>query len=680
MVPSKSPYPPQQPPVTDGRLQNVKSSVSLSSFPLETDRPPLQTITEAELLAGLSADATTPPKQSAQTRQQEPSAGLFSCCFGGRTSKAAPTNKGPSGRRLSTSSRSSRSSTAGSQLFQSSTWAGALSKTASFVGFSQLVADPSTPSELLLPLGPPSVNDETYLSTPRVIGWGAEGTIRVVKRQRDGQFFVAKIFKAAKNRVHFIRGSYEYTIGYLTRGHPNLAAVIDLTRVNDLCFTIMEYVPGGNLRMALAKPGYLRNQSTVDGIFVQMCRAVLWMHAMGVAHRDIKLENILWHPRRPLVKLVDFGNADIFWTAKGFVDDTFESLSPLGSAAFDKPGAKQERHLSETILKGCGMTTTMSVGQMVTSAGGVLANLGAKKAGSGPKGKMFSAGDSDESDEDDEQEDRTDAQSSRSSIDEPDNIPKPYLDDATSPSLFYRYDEVEESEGDKITENAFKGYVPVSPSEFRRPSRYWNPATHKGSSQPPTFSAADDPTSREAPIRLSFGVVGTTAYMAPEQYGAAGRRPSPEEEVGWYDPRAVDVWMLAVAYIYTSTRRIPWSSATEAEVAFRRWREGKGCKVLDDWRDQKLPTFDNREDARRFHKQSASSPNNVIPAQRIELIRRMLEVDPSKRPTMEEVVTDPTFAKLSDEFERRSKGLAERGFYVDLNDAPRRGRSFSFAN
>jgi serine/threonine protein kinase len=514
-----------------------------------------------------------------------------------------------------------------------------------------------------------------------VIGWGAEGTIRVVKRQRDSQFFVAKVFKSAPNRVHFIRGSFEYTIGHITRGHPNLVSVVDLTRANDLCFTTMEYVPGGNLRMALAKPGYLRSQTLVDGIFVQLCRAILWMHAMGVSHRDIKLENIMWHPRRPLVKLTDFGNCDIFWAAKGFVDDTFESLSTLGSAAFDKASVKQDRHLTDLILRGVGMTGAMSAGQIVTSLGGDLSYLAEKKPNgvavkgsatpTAAKGKLFTTNDSD-TDESDFDDDKADGGSTRSSVDRNDNIPKPYLDDATSPTTY----PVDGTDEEKANEGAFKGFLPISPSEFRKPSRYWNPATKTSSPSPPTFAPTDQPTSRQSPIRLSFGVVGTTAYMAPEQFASAGRRPSPEEAVGWYDPRKVDVWMIAVAYIYTSTRRIPWGSATESEVAYRRWREGKGNKIIDDWREQRLPAFDSREDQKRYHKQS-SSGFQVAASERADLVRRMLECDPGKRPTMEEVVWDPVFVKLSDEFERKAKGLAERGFYVDLNDAPKGGASFS---
>lgn len=711
------------------------SSISLSPR-ADIERPPMQTITEAELLAGLAAaEAEEAEKEQAlgvppspviatgglagssspaaaanavpRTRSPEPSSGgCFSCCFGGGgsskpASSTSNTARRPSAgakasdpRRLSTASGISLSPSTGSQLFQAnSAFVSALNKTASFVGFSQLVADPSTPSELLLPLGPPSLNKEVYLSTPRVIGWGAEGTIRVVKRQRDGQFLVAKVFKPAQNRIHFIRGSFEYTIGHLTRGHPNLVAVIDLTRANDMCFTVMEYVPGGNLRMAMSKPGYLRSQALVDGIFVQLCRAILWMHAMGVAHRDIKLENIMWHPRRPLVKLADFGNADIFWTPKGFADDTFESLSTLGTAAFDKANVKQERHLSEVVLKGCGMTADVSAGQMVTSMGGDLRYLagdavaasktgaaaaanGAKPAASG-KNKMFIAGDSDsdETDDDDDDKDSDDeASETRSTVSgSADHIPRPHLDDPTSPSMFYRFD-VSQAEEAKIHEGAFKGFLPVSPSEFRKPSRYWNPATKTGSVTPPQFSPTDDPTSRTSPIRLSFGVVGTTAYIAPEQFLAAGRRPSPEEPNGWYDPRPVDVWMIAIAWIYSSTRRIPWASATDNEIGYKRWREGKGSKVMDDWKDQKLPTFDSKEDQRRYFK-SGQTTN----AERLELVKKMLELDPSKRITLQELVTEPVYQRLSEDFERRSKGLAERGFYLDLSDAPKSGPSFAAA-
>ncbi|KAI9012251.1 kinase-like domain-containing protein [Hyaloraphidium curvatum] len=676
--PSAAP-PPGSPARFDAEAGRVvrtsPSTVSLQSVPVAERPPPQQTIGADELAAHL--------RGAAAPKIEEEPGGCFGCC---RPSPAPKTPAAGTGRRRpSTDSKSTQSSGSSIAAFRPSMRA-ALAKTASFVGFSQL-AGASAPQDLLLPLGPPSLAGETYLSTPRQIGWGAEGTVRIVKRRRDGAFLAAKVFRPSPDGIHLVRASFERTIGFAVGGHPNLVQILDLTRANDLAFTVMEYVPGGNLRMAMAKPGYIRSQAVADGIFVQLCRALLWMHAMGVAHRDIKLENVMWHPRRPLAKLADFGNADVFWNAKGFADGTFGGADNLGAAAFKKRA--EERHLSEAILKGTGMTGTMSAGQMVQAAGGDLAYLGGrvvadakpatgngKAAGKPPPGKLFSAGDDDS---DPETEDgshsppRASVGSLASSRSSARGIPRPQLDDPTSPSAFFQSPagSSEEAEG-RIDEAAFKGHLPLSPTEFRRPSRYRDPARNYEGPVPPAFSPSDDPTAPSCPIRLTFGTVGTAAYIAPEQY-LSPRRPDPSDATGWYDPRPVDAWMCGVLYLYLSSRRIPWASATETEAAYRRWREGKGSKVMEDWEAMRVP-YGGKEAERYFRSAGA---RGVIMEDRARLVRRMMEVDPRRRAGVAEIVADPAFGKMAEEFERRTRGLAQGGFYLDPDDAPKGGESFA---
>lgn len=42
-------------------------------------------------------------------------------------------------------------------------------------------------------------------------------------------------------------------------------------------------------------------------IFRQLIEAVSYMHGMGIAHRDLKLENILYDAQSHKIKLIDFG-------------------------------------------------------------------------------------------------------------------------------------------------------------------------------------------------------------------------------------------------------------------------------------------------------------------------------------------------------------------------------------
>lgn len=41
----------------------------------------------------------------------------------------------------------------------------------------------------------------------------------------------------------------------------------------------------------------------------QLCRALAYIHSVGVCHRDIKPQNLLCNPRTHVLKLCDFGSA-----------------------------------------------------------------------------------------------------------------------------------------------------------------------------------------------------------------------------------------------------------------------------------------------------------------------------------------------------------------------------------
>ena len=67
----------------------------------------------------------------------------------------------------------------------------------------------------------------------------------------------------------------------------------------------MEYCAGGNLLSYVSAHGAL-DEPTAALVFKQIVAAVAACHTRGVAHRDLKLENVLI-TEFPVVKLTDFG-------------------------------------------------------------------------------------------------------------------------------------------------------------------------------------------------------------------------------------------------------------------------------------------------------------------------------------------------------------------------------------
>jgi serine/threonine protein kinase len=73
-------------------------------------------------------------------------------------------------------------------------------------------------------------------------------------------------------------------------------------------FLVMEYVNGGSLHGYLkSKPNRQMPEQEVRFLFKQVVSALAYCHSRNVAHRDIKLENILLNEEKTMVKLIDFG-------------------------------------------------------------------------------------------------------------------------------------------------------------------------------------------------------------------------------------------------------------------------------------------------------------------------------------------------------------------------------------
>jgi tRNA A-37 threonylcarbamoyl transferase component Bud32 len=113
--------------------------------------------------------------------------------------------------------------------------------------------------------------------------------------------------------------------------HPHIVAVYDFGERAGLCFLIMEFVNGVNLRQAM-RAGITPEQALalVPGV----CEALQFAHDHGVLHRDIKPENILLDVKGT-PKLADFGIAKL---AEEKAENALTlSGDALGTAAYMAP-------------------------------------------------------------------------------------------------------------------------------------------------------------------------------------------------------------------------------------------------------------------------------------------------------------------------------------------------------
>ena len=78
--------------------------------------------------------------------------------------------------------------------------------------------------------------------------------------------------------------------------HPSIANLVELIDSKNSLHAILEYCSGGSLQRKLAGRPHATGlaEREAKSIASQVGAALAHMHAMGIAHRDVKPENILF--------------------------------------------------------------------------------------------------------------------------------------------------------------------------------------------------------------------------------------------------------------------------------------------------------------------------------------------------------------------------------------------------
>lgn len=94
--------------------------------------------------------------------------------------------------------------------------------------------------------------------------------------------------------------------------HPNIVKTLDVYETRSEFHIVMEYMEGGMLYEAI-EDGVRFNEDDVAQFMSELLDGVLYLHKIGIVHRDMKPENVLCTSREvPLhVKIADFGLSSI---------------------------------------------------------------------------------------------------------------------------------------------------------------------------------------------------------------------------------------------------------------------------------------------------------------------------------------------------------------------------------
>ncbi|KAJ8113345.1 hypothetical protein ONZ43_g5175 [Nemania bipapillata] len=149
------------------------------------------------------------------------------------------------------------------------------------------------------------------------LGKGATSKVTLMIRKGcPGELYAAKEFRPKTNaespEEYDKKIKSEYSIAKSLH-HPNIVETVRLCTDHGRWNHVMEYCSEGDLFNLVSKK-YLKEEGReVDRlcIFKQLCQGINYLHKNGIAHRDIKLENLLITKDSKL-KITDFGVSEVF--------------------------------------------------------------------------------------------------------------------------------------------------------------------------------------------------------------------------------------------------------------------------------------------------------------------------------------------------------------------------------
>lgn len=148
----------------------------------------------------------------------------------------------------------------------------------------------------------------------KLVGKGATATVKLMIRKGGSadQVFAVKEFRkkgqSEEESEYVNKVKSEYSIAKSLH-HPNIVQSIRLCTHHGRWNHVMEFCPQGEI-FTLVQKRYLTLEDNLC-LFKQLLRGVAYLHGHGIAHRDIKLENLLMTNEGHL-KITDFGVSEVF--------------------------------------------------------------------------------------------------------------------------------------------------------------------------------------------------------------------------------------------------------------------------------------------------------------------------------------------------------------------------------
>ena len=142
-----------------------------------------------------------------------------------------------------------------------------------------------------------------------VIGVGSFSTVKLATNKVTNQKVAVKIVTKNKLSTPILESTLtEIEIMKICQ-FPYIIKFIEAYENIEFIYIFMEYCPGGTLFNFLKRKDYNLNEKLCSNIIYKVCLAVNYFHSYGIAHRDLKLDNILMTSEddEADIRILDFG-------------------------------------------------------------------------------------------------------------------------------------------------------------------------------------------------------------------------------------------------------------------------------------------------------------------------------------------------------------------------------------
>jgi len=180
--------------------------------------------------------------------------------------------------------------------------------------------------------------EDLYKLTGEVLGRGSCGSVQVCRSIYTSEEYAVKIIEKTPDLCR-TKVFKEIEMMHLCQGHNNIIQLVEYFEEEDKFFLVFEKVNGGNLLSRLHK-NFRFTEIEASMIMRDLASALDFLHQKGVAHRDIKLENILCVSSDQVypVKMCDFDLASGSETTIGVESSTTPNLyTTVGTAEYMAP-------------------------------------------------------------------------------------------------------------------------------------------------------------------------------------------------------------------------------------------------------------------------------------------------------------------------------------------------------